>query len=117
MSSPKSITSTNVWQITDIFVRSINELTESIPASEIYGVKVRLNECANSVPKSLEEGMKQSKRIERIRSLIKANGFLDECKDYLNLINKLKYSDTNNLLSMADEISEVIKQHQYTGIN
>ena len=117
MSSPKSIKTTDVWQKTHLFVNSVVSLSNNLPQSEIYGLKTRLQECATSVPTNIEDGLKQSKKIEKIRAFIKANGFIEECKDYLSLVAKLKYGETSELLIMADEISALLASNQYRGLN
>jgi four helix bundle protein len=93
-------------------VQSIDSFTDSLPLSEIYQLKKRLKYCISNLPPNIEKGLKNNGKLNRIRCFIKANGSLEECREYLDLVEKLKYAPTDELKEMVDEIRrELVEEY------
>ncbi|MFP4528974.1 MAG: four helix bundle protein [Candidatus Kapaibacterium sp.] len=89
-------------------VQSIDSFTDSLPLSEIYQLRKRLKYCISNLPPNIEKGLKDSGKLNRIRCFIKANGSLEECREYLELVEKLKYAPTDKLKEQVDEIRQLL---------
>lgn len=110
MSAPQSIKDTILWRKADELVRRINLLSEEIPQSDldIYQCNARLQECAALIPDYIEDGFKQSTKIDKIRSIIKTESSLDECTNYLRLVHRLKIGSTDEILDIISELKEML---------
>jgi four helix bundle protein len=95
---------------TDELVQSIVSLSNTLPDSELYDLRTRLKNSVTSVLPNLEEGFRNNQRVERIRHWIRATSHLEECRDYLNLVESLRYGKTSHLLDKINEISDLLKQ-------
>ncbi len=119
MSSPKSIKDTLLWKKTEELVESINDFSHRIPNGSLYDLDSRLRRCVEDLPGSIENCFRQSSGVGQLRSIIKAGTFLEECKDYLKLVECLQYGETNNLISRIEEIREMMMMNTsaFKGMN
>ena len=62
------------------------------------------------MPYKIEDLFKKDRKIDYIRSFIKVSSSLEECKVYLNLVQKLKFGDTKDLIDMIEDINYQISQ-------
>lgn len=108
MSEPVSVKDKAVWKKADQLVSSVLSFSDGLPHTELYELKTRLKRCVCQVPEKLEDTFKQKSRIEKIRALIKANVCLEECRDYLSLVEKMQFGDTRDLQEKLDEISRML---------
>ncbi len=108
MSAPMGIKDA-IWQKAQSLATNIADLSNSLPKDEIYELKMRLMHSVASLPEYLVKGFDNNKRIDKIRSFIYASSQLEECKGYLNLIEKMKYSDVSELRKQVDEMSIMLK--------
>jgi four helix bundle protein len=99
-----------VWVKASSLARSIISLSETLPENQIYQLNMRLKNSAVSVPVNIVEGFSKIKKIDKIRSFIKANGTLAECRDYLSLVQQLKYGNTNHLIAQIDELAVLLNE-------
>lgn len=108
MSAPQSIKETLVWTKTELLVEHVLELIDTLPSSEIYGLDSKLRMSISQIPLNIDESFKQNTRMDRIRSIIKANGFIDECNDWLKMVQSMKYAYTLDLLEELEEVKLLI---------
>ena len=80
---------------------SVISLSEPLPKTTISAIQFRLNQCLDDLPQHIEDGLATNKKIERIKSLVLANGNLNECQDYLTALRRLRYYE-------PDEISDTL---------
>lgn len=119
MSAPQSIKDTVIWRKADELVKLINGFTNRIPNDDIniYELRRRLKNCVASIPEFIEEGFKQNTKINKIRSIIKATSSLDECKDYLALVNRMKIGNSEKLISMIDDLQSMLNSEKNLKLN
>ncbi len=110
MSAPQSIKDTQLWKKTEDLLLKINVLSAAMPQDNmsLYEVQNRLRLCVSTIPESIESGFKQNTRINKIRSIIKAISALEECKDYLCLVERMKLHNTTDLVEDIDTIKEIL---------
>lgn len=87
---------------------SILSLSDRIANSNIFMLDKTLKCTASNVREKIDKELDSQSKIEKIRSFIQANSSLDVCKNYLYLIDKLKYEDTKHLLNLINEVSTLI---------
>tara|TARA_B110000285_G_C15092574_1_gene599970 strand:- start:162 stop:512 length:351 start_codon:yes stop_codon:yes gene_type:complete len=87
-----------VWKLSIEFVLKVYSITEKIPTSEKYGLTSQIRRSAVSVPSNIAEGAGRSSTKEFIRFLDIANGSLSELETQLIIIQKLNYSETQELV-------------------
>jgi hypothetical protein len=97
-------------KLTEELGNIIMELSEKIPSDDIFQLRKRLNYSFNSLAECIEKTYKQSdeKRIDRIRRKIRAQAYLDECRDYIGLVDKMKYADVTMGISVIENIENVL---------
>ena len=108
MSSPIGI-SEAISQKAEALVFSVTRFSETLPSNEIYHLKMRLQNCVTGLPDSLLNGLEKKSKIDKIRSFVAANGCLEECRNYLTLVEKMKYGSVSDILKQVDEVSDLLK--------
>lgn len=93
-------------KLTEELGEIIVELSQKIPNDDIFQLKKRLNYSFNSLAECIHKTYAQSdeKRIDRIRKKIRAHAYLEECKDYVTLVSKMKYADTTMCVALIENI-------------
>lgn len=109
MSEPRSFKQSPIWEEAGRLVDSITNFTDTLPKSEFYELKNRLKESVSNVEPTLEEGFRRTRRVDKIRQWIKANGILEECRDYLKIVETLKYAETSDIIDQIDTFGEMLK--------
>lgn len=99
------------------FVREIKFISNVIEDRDIYRLRYRLALCTNHLVDTLENGLESSERINKIRSYIKINSSLEECKSYLALIDQLRYYQTDYAQSELEKINREIRENYQISIN
>jgi four helix bundle protein len=102
---------TSVWKEADKLVESVVSFSDSLPKSELYELKSRLKMSVVNVPPTIEEGFLKTKKVDKIRNWIKANGILEECRDYLKMVEDLKYADTDDIMQQLNNFGELLKSN------
>ncbi len=95
---------------TEELKKSLLLLSDGLPDTQFYRISDGLKRTAMDMPARIEDLMKKDRKIDYIRSFIKASSSLEECKVYLNLVEKLKFGSTKELRDMIEEINYSISQ-------
>lgn len=90
---------------------SVSEFSDLLPEENLNDLKIRLKYTAESISPAIEEGFSQKRRIDRLRLWIKANTYLEEVRDYLNMVEVLRYAKTDELVSKIDEMADILKKN------
>ena len=101
-----------VWQKAHEFVLAVYAFTQGFPKNEIYGLTSQFRRAAVSVPANIAEGFRKGSRAEKARFLNIAEGFLEECRDYLILAKDLNYGASTGLPSLAEEIARLLNAYR-----
>ncbi len=89
-------------------INSIDNFSINIPEGEIFHISNRLKHCVRGVPDKLSNSFVVARKTEQIRMAIRAFEALSECRDYLSLVEKLRYGKTIDLIQQVDEISNML---------
>jgi four helix bundle protein len=90
-------------------IDSINTLTKVLPDNQVYEIGDRLRRSVCNIPKNVEELYSDGKsKMDKIKSMIHTNIALRDCKDYLNLVEVLKYAKTRDLIDKIDNVNKQI---------
>lgn len=108
MSEPKNLREAVITLKAGKLVESVVSFSKELPKSELYELRTRLRHCIMHVPENIEKSFKECKKIERLRRQIMASTYLDECRDYLQLIRNLNYGETGELIREVDEITKML---------
>lgn len=95
---------------TEELKNSLLSLSKGLPETQFLRISDGLKRNAMDMPYKIEDLFKKDRKIDYIRSFIKASSSLEECKVYLNLVEKLKFGDTKDLVDMVEEINYQISQ-------
>lgn len=106
-----------VWQKAHGFVLSVYKLTQHFPREEVYGLSSQFRRAAVSVPANIAEGFRKRGKADKARFLNIAQGSLEECRYYLILTNDLEYGNTNEPLSLLEEVSKTLEAYSRTILN
>jgi four helix bundle protein len=89
-------------------VDAILMLNDSIQDSELSQIKDYLREIAQSMPETLRKTMSVGRKIDKIRAVFVAQTSLEEAKDYLSLIERLRYASTKDILLQVEEVTKLL---------
>lgn len=108
MSTPKSIAESMILQKANDLVLNVHNFSDELPNDYLYEIKLRLKHAISNLPDRIADGMKVQSRIEHIRSKIRANSYLEECRDYLEIVDKYNFGNTSKLRNEIEEVSNLL---------
>lgn len=88
--------------------REVLELAQVINVNELYQIKSRLITNVNNLSVSVSAAFNNKNRLDRIRSFVLITGKLLEIRDYLQLLLKLRVSDTIPLMNKIDDFTDFL---------
>ncbi|SDR78102.1 four helix bundle protein [Christiangramia echinicola] len=89
------------------FVDKIYEITKQLPADEKLGLFSQTRRAAVSIPSNIAEGAGRNSTKEFIRFLDIANASLSELETQLNIISRLGFAETKDLI--ANDVTSIRK--------
>lgn len=92
----------------DELVNLVGKFSETLNQMNSQLLSMRLKKSINNVPDNIEESLKESNRVERIKQLIKINSSLEECRDYLVLIRSYYLKNAEDLITKIDDITNIL---------
>ena len=104
----KSFTDLIIWQKAHQFVLEVYKLTKNFPKEEVFGLTSQFRKAAVSIPANIAEGYKKRGKNDKVRFFNISEGSLEECKYYLILSKDLEYTNNDDLLNPAEEISKLL---------
>ncbi|OYT14586.1 MAG: hypothetical protein B7C24_17515 [Bacteroidetes bacterium 4572_77] len=87
---------------------SVKGLSESLPEKNVRTIRHNLTNCLNDLPTQIETGLKKEKKIDKIKSFVTANSYLNECQDYLDILSHLQYYKPDDMIDRIEHIREEI---------
>lgn len=102
-----------VLQKSEELVSSLKNFSDNLPDAGIFNIRMKLSSCLNEVPEKIRVGLSETKKTEKIRSLVGVFSALSECRDYLELIESLKYADTDSLKSEVDALGRMLSKDSH----
>ncbi len=87
---------------------NVLDIAYEMNIDELYQIKTRLITSVNNLSNSVTEAFSLSNRLDRIRSFVLITGKMLECRDYLQLVNKLRITDTSKLMEEIDELTNLL---------
>jgi four helix bundle protein len=97
-----------VWRKAHELVLAIYRLTAEFPKHETYGLVSQMRRAAVSVAANIAEGFRKRTRPDKVRFLNTAEGSLEESRYYLILAHDLGYCDTEQVMSLLEEVSRLL---------
>jgi four helix bundle protein len=98
-----------VWQKSVTFVTEIYKFTTAFPDTEKFGITSQLRRAAVSIPTNISEGAARHSRKEFIQFLYVSLGSVSEIDTLLLIVGNLKYSETNELSKLQQQVEEIKK--------
>jgi four helix bundle protein len=99
-----------VWQRAVQVVKSVYQLTTTLPSTEQYGLTSQIRRAAVSIPANIAEGWGRRYTAEFIQFLRQANGSRTELETLLLLSVELNLSPQEAVLPILDELQVIGKQ-------
>ena len=100
-----------VWQKAHQFVLAVYAFTAGFPKQETYGLAVQMRRAAVSIPANIAEGFAKRTKPDKARYMNVAEGSLEESRYYLVLARDLGYGQTDELLTMLEEVSRLLNSY------
>ena len=101
----------DIWQRSRDFVKMIYQISQTFPATELYGLTSQIRRAAISVSLNIAEGAKSGSDKEFNRFLYMASRSLDEVVACLYLAKDIKLLDQdtfNTTYQSAEELGKMI---------
>lgn len=104
----------DVWKLSIDLVEEMYKLTKNFPTEEKFGLTNQLRRAAVSVPSNIAEGAARKSDKENIQFLYIALGSLSEIETQLIIVNRLGFSNTEEILNQTGIIkSKMINYIKY----
>ncbi len=98
-----------IWHRSRAFVKTIYQLTKSVPKEERFGLTSQIKRAAISVPSNIAEGCGKGTEKDLNRFLDNAVGSACEIETQLYLAYDLEFIDQKVMESTTDEIQQIRK--------
>lgn len=98
-----------VWQKSIDFVSEIYKITETFPATEIYGLSSQLRRAAGSVPSNIAEGNLRRSLPDYLLFLKIAGGSCAEIETQLIIAKNLNFMEYEQFQNISESIKEILK--------
>lgn len=109
----KEITTEELKNESKLLIEEVNLLSEELPKCDISSLSQRLKISVSSMTEHLESSFSGVRKIDKVRSWIKLSIAIKECRDTLDLISKLKFANTNDIMLKVDNFNQMlIARHQ-----
>jgi four helix bundle protein len=86
----------------------INILAKSLNNDDLYQLKSRMLSAVMNLNYFVESAFDKVSRLERIRSFVTISGKMQECKDYLEMLNRMNIAEVKNLTQEIDEFNKLL---------
>lgn len=93
-------------------VLSIDDLSSKLNG-DIFNFKHLLRDCLRDVPNKVMEGFKSTRKISHKKSIAFAKESLEQCKQYLSMMNQMKIESTKELINQVEEINKLLEEQSY----
>lgn len=99
----------NLQERINSFILSLDEFSSKLNG-DIYNFRFLIADCMQNVPEKLVQGLIQSRPLERKRNLAIAKESLEQCKQYLSMISRMRMISTSDLIAQVEKINELIEK-------
>jgi len=106
-----------VWQNAHRFVLAVYPFTTGFPKQEAYGLSIQLRRAAVSIPANIAEGFRRRGKADKARLLNIAEASLDECRYYLILAQDLGYGQTEELVTLLEQVDRLLNPYTRAILN
>jgi hypothetical protein len=117
MTKPLTLKKNNLMLEGLIFTELLKKFSNSIIDEHLLGIKRNLDLCLEEFPILLKEYLEAEDRITRIRELIRIQGIVEECKEYIEVVAKRKSHDIYPILDELDKFSLKFEETHYSLIS
>lgn len=97
-----------VLQKSEELISNLKNFSDKLPDAGIYNIRAKLSSCLNDIPDKIKSGLTETKKTEKIRNLVSVFSALTECRDYLELIDSLRYANTDSLKKEVDALGRLL---------
>ena len=97
-----------VWKKSIDLVKSVYQLTSSLPSEEKFGLMSQMNRSSVSIPSNIAEGSGRTSSKEFLYFLNIAISSSYELETQLIISNQLFLRDVENILSQISEVQKMI---------
>ena len=98
-----------IWQNARVLVRAVYKATKQLPKEELYGLTSQIRRAVVSIPANIAEGAGRGTDRDFCHFLDIARGSLFELETLLILSNDLEYISEIELISLSENINEIIR--------
>jgi four helix bundle protein len=98
-----------VWQLAMEIVEDVYKITKDFPSEERYSLTSQINRCSVSVPSNIAEGAGRGSDNEFRHFLSIALGSAFELETQLILVQRIGFSNEEELLKLNIKVSELEK--------
>lgn len=91
----------------------VDDFTHTLPTDKINDLRYHLIGCLTNFPNNIERGLTTERKIDRIKSFIKASGELNQCRDYLQLLSRMKIAHPDELIMEIEDFNATINNPEF----
>ena len=103
----------NLDNIANELAKEIIQYSVNLPENDTLNLKKKLSLSARLLPSSIRTFNQKKERIDKMKSLIVASSNLSDCKEILEISQRLKYGNVDNITEKINNLDKYLSKNVF----
>lgn len=103
----------NLDNIANELAKEIIQYSVNLPENDTLNLKKKLSLSARLLPSSIRTFNQKKERIDKMKSLIVASSNLSDCKEILEISQRLKYGNVDNITEKINNLDKCLSKNVF----
>jgi four helix bundle protein len=99
--------------IANELAKEIIQYSVNLPENDALNLKKKLSLSARLLPSSIRTFNQKKERIDKMKSLIVASSNLSDCKEILEISQRLKYGNVDNITEKINNLDKYLSKNVF----
>ena len=103
----------NLDNIANELAKEIIQYSVNLPEDDSLNLKKKLNLSARLLPPTIRTFNQKKERIEKMKSLIVASSNLTDCREILQISQRLKYGNVDKITEKIESLDKYLSKNVF----
>jgi len=103
----------NLDNIANELAKEIIQYSVNLPEDDSLNLKKKLNLSARLLPSTIRTFNQKKERIEKMKSLIVASSNLTDCREILQISQRLKYGNVDKITEKIESLDKYLSKNVF----